>query len=82
MCDICYGNPRCPVCGPSGPSGPELQEVECGTCKGSGKLYYIGDNDISYLEYVALCAMPLGELTMQRISAWDECPVCRGRGLL
>lgn len=69
MCDICYGNPNCPVCGKDAP-----KEVECPECVGYGTIYF--DDTGKVMDFEDWVKLPIDE------QCSEKCPHCNGAGVV
>ena len=69
MCDICYGQPNCPVCGKDAP-----KEVECPECRGDKEFYYNERGKaMDYEDWMLLSPD-------EKIS--EPCSKCKGQGVI
>lgn len=69
MCDICSGEPFCPVCGKEA-----HKEVECPICDGYGTIYF--DSLGNLLDFEDWVKIPIDEQCL------DKCEKCNGTGFI
>ena len=69
MCDICSGEPFCPVCGKNAP-----KEVECPECGGYGKIYFDAAGKV--MDFEDWVKLPVDE------QCSEKCTNCDGEGVV
>ena len=69
MCDICSGQPDCPVCGKDAP-----KEVECPECVGYGTIYF--DDTGKVMDFEDWVNLPVDE------QCSEKCTHCNGSGVV